>query len=692
MSKSKLNVIDSVEGVEELYSYLLQHDVISYDTETTGVLRDSEIIGFSVCAEETKAFYVVLKVWDVDNQSLVDIGTKAAAIKIIELLKTKLLICHNAVFDCSITESYFRVSLMDSLMVDTMVAAHLVNENRRIGLKELGKELYGDDADNESKLMKASVEANGGCLTKKNFEMFKADPYLMGKYGAQDALLTFKLYIDLLSSLEDEGLTDFFLHDESMPLLKGPTYELNTVGIKVDVQKLQSLKKTLQAECLVHMDIIASEIRPYVLEKWPGAAKKNTFNIMSNVQLSWLVYGQLKLEFGQLTDGGKAIAKTLGLKVYTATEKRKFIETLLARAGEPMSADGKKKMPEPWKLIKTDKVIIQKHASRYKFLGEYLHFSRKQKLIKTYIDGTVSKVQYGVIYPSFMQHGTTSGRYASKNPNFQNLPREDKRIKECMVSRPGKSFVGADFSQLEPRVFASFSQDANLLKAFDGTNDFYSVIGMRVYGKDDCEPQKDGSPDAFGVKYKKLRDLSKVIALASVYGASAFQLAKTTGKSVDETQMDINKYFAEFEGVARFMLESHELAKRDGFVTNLFGRKRRMPDAKKINQIYGDQDHGDYPYEVRSMLNLSTNHRVQSTGASICNRAMIAFYHDVRVAEIKDCHVIAQIHDEIIVECRDEDAENVAILLQNAMENTVTLPGVKLEAIPTIGKTLAALK
>lgn len=108
------------------------------------------------------------------------------------------------------------------------------------------------------------------------------------------------------------------------------------------------------------------------------------------------------------------------------------------------------------------------------------------------------------------------------------------------------------------------------MAAFNGTDDFYSVIGMRVYGKTDCTPQKEGSPDAFGIKYKKLRDLSKVIALASTYGASANQLAPTTGKSIDDTQDDIDTYFENFPGVAKMMLDSHNEAKTKGFVTNIW--------------------------------------------------------------------------------------------------------------------------
>src|SRR5271163_4432530 len=123
---------------------------------------------------------------------------------------------------------------------------------------------------------------------------------------------------------------------------------------------------------------------------------------------------------------------------------------------------------------------------------------------------------------------------------------------------------------------------------------------MEVFNKTDCTPQKEGSEQAFGIKYKHLRDLAKTIALATTYGATAQKLASSTKKSVEDTQMDIDNYFESFPGVKKMMLNSHKEAKTKGKVKSLFGRPRRMPEALKITSIYGDLDHSDYPYEVRN--------------------------------------------------------------------------------------------
>lgn len=687
--KPKLIILNNAEDIQSVVDYLKDFDYVAYDTETTGKTKESEIIGISICAEESKAYYIINAYWK-DDTLKYHLGVKEALIPLLNTLNTKSLIMHNGVFDCFMTSNYFNVSLINSLHTDTMILAHLLNENRKVGLKELSKSLFDDNADHEQKLMKESIVKNGGLVTKDQYELYKADPQLIAEYGAKDALLTFKLFNHLVVDLYDQGLDKFFYEDESMPLLRGATYELNTLGLKIDKQGLANLKKTLEAECLEAKAFIYKEITPYINEKYPGTNKKNMFNIGSSSQLSWLLFGKLELEFSNLTDGGKVVCRSLGLRnPYTKVDKRNFIFSCENALGHVL---GGKKIRSVWSYTTCDKKTLTKLSNKYKWIERLLEYQRKKKILSTYVGGIEKRIRYGLIQPSFLQHGTTSGRYSSRNPNFQNLPRDDKRVKQCIVSRPGKSFVGSDFSQLEPRVFAYISGDERLLKAFNTTDDFYSVIGMEVYGKTDCVPKKDGHPNAFGIKYKKLRDSSKVIALASTYGATAHQLAPTTGKSIEDTQLDIDNYFDSFPKVKEMMLKAHESAKTEGRVLSIFGRPRRMPEAKNIVKLYGNQPHEDLPYEARNMLNLAVNHAIQSTGASICNRAMIKFVNDIKQLDLKECNILLQVHDEIVVECKDEDAETVSLLLQNAMETAVELPGIKLEAIPKIAKNLADLK
>jgi len=136
------------------------------------------------------------------------------------------------------------------------------------------------------------------------------------------------------------------------------------------------------------------------------------------------------------------------------------------------------------------------------------------------------------------------------------------------------------------------------------------------------------------------------------------------------------------------MLKYHAQAKAEGRVTNLFGRPRRIPAAKQLTELYGNAEHHELPYEARNILNLAMNHPIQSTGASIVNRSAIALHKNLHRAGI-NAKIVLQVHDSLIVECDEQDAESVKLLMQDAMENTCELPGVRLIAEPKIGYNLA---
>ncbi len=692
-----LQLITTVESLSVIYDAINQaKDVIAFDCETTGLDREAQVIGLSICCSEDAAFYAVLKKYIKEINSLETSIPDAAVIPILELLRTKQIVGHNILFDVDKVQVNFGVSLLDAVHTDTMILAHLLNENRRLGLKDLAATYFGEDATLEAKEMKESVLANGGQATKTNFEMYKADFELLGKYGAKDALLTYKLFFELASELIDQGLEDFFYTDECMPLLRGPTHHLNTSGLRIDTGKLSVLKATLKAECEKATFFIISEITNKIKDAYPGTTKANTFNLFSNQQLAWLMFDKYELEFAMLTDTGRDVAKfLLGKLPYTYGDKMRFIAECKRRAGEfyvpEFIVNGQtmpgKKIKEPWAYLCVDKKVIDRYAPRYEWIKKLSELHKMMKLLSTYVEGIEERLQYGVIYPSFLQHGTTSGRYSARNPNFQNLPRDDKRIKECIIPRNGNVFVGADYSQLEPRVFAAISGDERLLEAFRSSSDFYSVIGMETYDITDAVPLKDGRPDAFGVLYPKYRHISKQMALAATYGSTPNRIADIAGINTIEAREAIERYFERFPDVKKMMLESHAMLIRDGFVKSLFGRLRRVPSILKYGYAKTTA-HGELPYEVRTLLNLSVNHRIQSTAASIVNRSAIRFLRDCKAAGLT-CKLILQVHDSLVVECAEKDAETVALFLQNAMENTVELQGVRLEAEPKIGKSLA---
>lgn len=705
---TKTIIIRTLAELNELSEYIKDKQYIAFDTETTGVDKDAEIIGFSICADVSAAYYVILAYWDVTQQKLIYLETNGKKTDFFNSLIGKDLIMHNSVFDCQVVFNTTNVDLMPSVHTDTMILGHILNENRSNGLKELGVSLFGEDVRKEQIEMKESVVANGGVLTKHKYELYKANAELIAKYGAKDALLTWNVFNVFIPELYNEELDHFFYIDESMPLLRGPTYELNTTGLRIDHERLQKLKLELETECMELKSFIYKEIDSYVKNKYPGTGKTNVFNIGASKQLAWLLYDKLGNDFNVLTDSGKEVCKALSSKLpYTAKARRDFIFVCKAskdRIYQEATFNPKtKKMGRPkkvldyWNYLACGKESLSKYSKKYKWVEKLLEYAKSLKLLNTYVEGIQSRMKYNTIRPSFLQHGTTSGRYSSRNPNFQNLPRDDKRIKSCIIARPGKVFVGADYSQLEPRVFASLAQDEKLLKSFSSNEDFYSVIGIEVFDKYGAKPIKDGHPEAFGIKYKRLRDIAKVVALSSTYGTTAPKMAPTIGQSIEEAQEVIDSYFEKFPSVKKFMLDSHKLAIANGVVHNLYGRPRRMPKAKDIPQIYGNTPHAKLPYEARNILNLAINHRVQSTGASIMNRAAIACYRTFKELSkidkvFNEVKIVLQVHDELILEGPEAIADIMAQVLKQSMEQTVSLPGVKLVAEPKIGKTLTDLK
>lgn len=710
----KLILVKTLPQLKQLEEYIADKDFLAFDVETTGTDKESVITDFAICAEVGPvdiAYCVQVAYWDLYEQKLKYYEVYQWVKDFIQKLRGKRLIMQNGPFDCSMTMNNYGVELIQDLEIDTLALGHLLNENRLNGLKERGVELFGEDAREEQRIMKASVIKNGGVLTKDKYELYKADSDLRAEYCAKDTILTMNVACHDLPILYKEGLDKFYF-EETMPLMRGPTYQMNTVGLRVDPDKLSKLKGELEVQIMNLEAEIYAEIEQYTREKYPkGFGKKpKEFNIGSKEQLAWLLFERLGNYFYMLTKSGQEMCKKLEIKrPYSNEQKRDFMSMCEDRKGQmwkDTSWNYKTKKWEKPKLIKAPikymsvgKETCELYAKRYTWVAKLMEHAKAKKLLNTYVLGIQKRMKYNIIRPSFLQCGTTSGRYSSKNPNFQNLPRKEKRLKACIIAREGKTFVAADYSQLEPRVFASVSGDPALCKCFADGDDFYSVVGAPIFDTEHkCTSLKKEAPGSFSVLFPDDRQIAKEdVSLATPYGTTEWKMAQSTGLSVERCREIMDLYFTSFPKVHEMMLDSHEQVKANGVVYNLFGRPRRIPKATKIPDLFGDAPHGELPYEWRTLLNLAMNHRVQSTGASIMNRAAIAFYNrtlelgktDPRWLEVK---IIMQVHDELIVEGPIELAEQIAALLKDCMENTSQLPGVDLVAEPKIGLDLASVK
>lgn len=753
MSES-LIVLRTEEEIDALIEHLQDESkpFCAYDTETTGLSLGAQVVGLSVCTDPEEAFYVVTREWrftktvskkpcdncegagtvkvkkgknnpasietcvvceglrEVDHAEFTDckletLPNEAKVKELLEVVKTKALITQNGTVDFNWTLRNYGVDVRPASYFDTMPAAHLINENRRVGLKELGFAEFGETATAEQTEMQASVIANGGVWETKrggNKEMFKADPEILGKYGAKDALLTLKLFYRFSEQLEEQNLTDFFF-EESMPFFKGPIYDLNTVGLRCNVEGFRQLQKDLEDECALLQSQIQTEVAPYVSQAFPkGFGKKpKQFNIGSGQQLAWLLFKKLDQDWTKLTDAGRELAKTLLGKAPYNPSGRKAFERAVAEAvnekGTPLKIE---------KYLSTGAVVLAAMQHKYKWVELLLRYKKAQKLLTTYAIGIQEKIEYGIIHPSFLQCATTGNRLSSRGPNFQNLPRDDKRIKALIIARPGKVFVGGDQEQIEPRVFASFSGDERLLACFAAGQDVYSVIGISTFDKHEYTPYKSG-PGSFGEAFPLLRQVAKEVMLAATYGITAFKLTdvlnlkaprKNEGPwEIDEVQAIINRYFEAYPQVKELQEKYHRMAIDTGCVKNLFGRPRHIPGARAIKNFGKKVKATDLPYEFRTLLNNAVNFPIQGTAGSILNRILIAIYAKCRELEAQDpawaeVKIVGQVHDEAWLEGPEHLEQPMRDVLQYCMENAVILPGVALKCKPTSAKTIAGLK
>ena len=686
-TNENLIVISTEEEIRALIAKLRDKEYISLDSETTGVHKDCEVVGLSVCAELHEAYYIIAAIWDKETKQLIRLPTDQAIKDLLTLLLSKSLILHNAIFDVEVLHRQYGIFLMPAVHTDTMCLAHLLNENISAALKERAYVEFGEDSKKEQEEMQKSVITNGGRWEKKRGgekDMYMADPFILGYYGAKDALLTLKLFYLYIPQLYDQNLDTYF-YNETMPLFRGPTYDLNTHGIKIDTAYLQQLESDLTQEIHTLTAKVLFDIQPYIKDKYPGTNKKNTFNIGASQQVAWLLFVHLQNEWFTLTDGGKVIAKEiLGKLPYSLADKRQFTKALLTYT----NAKGKGKKLE--QCVKCDKKTLSKLKKKHEWVDTLLKLRAAEKLLSTYVLGIKSKLRYGILYPSFLQCGTKGTRYSSRNPNGQNLPRDDKRIKKMFIARPGKVFVGGDEDQLEVRVFASFAQDERLLAAFTQGLDPYSIVGMDIFAKTDCSPYKEGRPDAFGVKYKAERQAAKNVLLAATYGVNKFRLSDMIDRDTTFCQSVIDDYFEQYPKVKQLQLNSHKEAIANGVVYSLLGRPRHLPEAKFIKKL-GHMEHSDLPYDLRTVLNSAVNSRIQMTAGEVLNRSAVMAYNMFKEKKL-NVSIVLQVHDELILECDEDRGEEVRQILQHCMETAVSLPGVALKCSPKIAKTVADLK
>ena len=276
------------------------------------------------------------------------------------------------------------------------------------------------------------------------------------------------------------------------------------------------------------------------------------------------------------------------------------------------------------------------------------------KLNSTYVDGLIVYINECThkIHSYFHQTITATGRISSTEPNLQNIPtrtEQGKQIKKAFKAQKGHIFIDADYSQIELRILAHISKDRNMRSAFQNEEDIHKQVASKVFNV----PLEEVT--------KEQRTAAKAVNFGIVYGISGFGLAEQLGISRKKAEQYIEQYLEKYKGVKEFMDRIVEKAKEQGYVETLFHRRRYIPELSSNN------------YMVRQFgARAAMNTPIQGTAADIMKIAMIEVNKKLEEEKL-NAKLILQIHDELLIECKIEEKEEVKKILKESMENAVKL-------------------
>lgn len=586
-------IIETKEQYEKLLFDLQLEEYIALDTETE-----------EFSEEKQHAFELALDGLGIYGEKVrAFIPARFLDNRFQSILDTKTCIFHNAKFDLTIIEKQgFDISKIK--FEDTMIMSWLLNENRfSHGLKDLAKSVLGVKEDKVTKfkqVTKRPLLVDYG-LFPHEFDQDKIDwEKELGKYCIDDAKYTYKLFFEFKPKLEEQELWNEYQKVELPFVLVLRDIELR--GIKIDLEYLKELDRKIQIDLVKLQGDI-----------WREAGKN--FNISSPKQLSEILF----------TQKGYSLSE----EYLTSTGGNSTNEAALKYLGSVHPED--------------------------KMLSALLEFRELFKVHTGFIIGLQKKQVSGVIYTSFKQHGTVTGRLSSSSPNLQQIPsRSDQYdIRKAFVAREGFTFVISDMSQIEFRLAAHFSQDPTLLNAYQEGKDMHQATA-----------------DLLGCT----RMVSKTVNFGLLYGRTAYGMAKGMGMTPEEAEKFIALYFSKFKKLEILIEQSKNTLKKHYAVRTIIKRKRRFPDYAKAKK---DHDRKMVGRIERQALNSI----IQGSASDIMKLQMRNLHP---ILKQYNAHILLQIHDEIVVECPIELAEKVSEVVKYEMENVVKLNGVPLVTVPHV--------
>lgn len=351
---------------------------------------------------------------------------------------------------------------------------------------------------------------------------------------------------------------------------------------------------------------------------------------------------------GEMDALSKKIFKLAGVSSFNLNSPFQLSEILFEKLG--YSARGIKKNIRGG--YSTSAEVLEKLAEEHEIARLILKYREVQKLQSTYVDGIRPLAAGGIIHTTYYQTMTTTGRLSSANPNLQNIPvrtEMGRELRKLFIAREGNVFVDADYSQIELRLLAHFSECKVLVEAYRTGQDIHAATAEKIFHL----PHGEVSPD--------LRRRAKTINFGIIYGMSAFGLAKDLNCSTEEAQAYISAYFATHPEVKAYMDENVRKAKENGFVTTILGRKRFIPELKSGN--YNQRTFGE-----RAAMNMP----LQGSAADIIKIAMLRVAERLKREKMAS-QLVLQVHDELILDTPEEETEAAIKVLKEEMEGALAL-------------------
>lgn len=586
----------------------------------------------------------------------------------LEMCSSVEWVLHNAKFDIRVLRNKLGIEL--KAFWDTQLAASCLNENESHRLKDLHLK-YCNSEDDES------------FTYDKLFDgiPFTHIPITTGYlYAAGDGVKTWDLMEFQQKYLTEERLPGpyFVFKNIEMPIIP-VVAAMEDRGICLDTEFASQLSEKYNAQMVEREKVIYEILAMYKEEiseyrqKNPGNILSDPINIGSPKQLAVLLYD------------------ILGLQSPDKEKPRGTGEDILNRLDTPLSQ-------------------------------AILDYRETQKLLSTYVDKmpTIVNPKTGKIHCSFHQYGAATGRFSSSDPNMQNIPSHNKEIRKMFRGEPGFVLISSDFSQQEPRTLAHMSHDEHLIQAYVDGKDIYAWIAEKIYKVpyEECkEFRPDGTKNPEG---KKRRDSVKSIILGIMYGRGAKAIAEQLHCTPKEAQKIVDQFYNSFPNVKKWMDKVLSDARKNGYVETAWGRKRRLPDVqlakyefellnggpsnfdpldfgggqsvaqvdpavcakytKLLDKTWGGKEKRDIVMKAREegvkitdnggkiadAERQCVNSIIQGSSADMTKLAMIAIHNNPRLKEL-DCHLLLQVHDEVICECPRENAAECSKLLTELM-------------------------